>query len=301
MYRNGPVKSENFGKYIGKLFAKYNNILWIMGGDIDPYEDRETMNRLALGIKSQAPHQLMTYHPSSSHSSSDDWEKTGWLDVVMTYTYFRGFDKAWNKNQPDVYEINFKEYAKTPVKPFFLGESTYENEHDTWGSAVQARKQAYWSVLSGGTGNAYGSPLWNFPDNWKTFLELPGGNSLRYYFGLFQAKPWFRILPDPQSKIIIEGAGAYAHNDFAIAGSDKDRQFIIAYIPSGRTCKFSAAILTGKMVTASWYNPREGTTTLIGDYKKTDIITLKTPDDADWVLIIDTKIPASGKPRTTNK
>ena len=287
MHTNGVAKSKGFGEYIGKKFGKYNNILWIIGGDIDPFEDRETMNQLALGIKSQAPHQLITYHASSSHSSTDVWENTSWLDVVMTYTYFRGFNKAWNKDQPDVYEVNFKEYAKTPVKPFFLGESTYEGEHDAWGSAVQARKQAYWSVLTGGFGNAYGTPMWNFPDNWRTHLELPGGNSLRHYFALFQSRPWFQIVPDPESKIIIDGAGMYAKNDYAVAGSDEKGRFIIAYIPSGRTFKINTAGLKGKKVNASWYNPREGTSELIGEYKTPGVISLKTPDENDWVLIID--------------
>jgi len=290
MDTNGPSKSRAFGEYIGKKFAKFNNIIWISGGDIDPFEDRETMNELALGIKSQAPHQLMTYHPSSSHSSTDVWDnRTSWLDVVMTYTYFRGFDKAWNKNQPDVYEINYKEYAKIPIKPFFLGESTYESEHSAWGSAVQARKQAYWSVLSGGFGNAYGTPMWNFPANWRPLLELPGGNSLRHYFSLFQSFPWYKIVPDPESKIIVEGAGEYAKNNYAIAGSDENGRFLIAYIPSGRTFKINTASLTGKKVNASWYNPRKGTSTLIGKYKNPGVYSFQTPDENDWVLVIDSK------------
>jgi len=287
MDTNGEAKSKSFGEYIGKRFAKYNHILWIMGGDNDPFEDRATMNQLALGIKSQAPHQLMTYHPSSSHSSTDVWEKASWLDVVMTYTYFRGFNKAWINDQPDVYEINFKEYAKTPVKPFFLGESTYEGEHDAWGSAVQARKQAYWSVLSGGFGNAYGCYLWNFPDNWRTLLELPGGNSLQHYLTLFHSRPWYKIVPDPQSKIIIEGAGVYAKNDYAVAGMEEKGNFLIAYIPSGRAFKINTAGLKGKNVYASWYNPRDGTSKLIGKYKSPGVISFKTPDQNDWVLIID--------------
>ena len=287
MEKNGPDKSKAFGEYIGRKFAKFNNILWISGGDIDPFEERETMNQLALGIKSQAPHQLMTYHPSSSHSSSDVWENASWLDVVMTYTYFKGFDKAWNKNQPDVYEINYKEFAKTPVKPFFLGESTYEGEHNEWESAIQARKQAYWSVLSGGFGNAYGTPMWNFPDNWRTFLELPGGNSLRHYFALFHSRPWFHMVPDPESKIIIEGAGEYASNDYAIAGSDENGRFLIAYIPSGRAFKINNAGLKGRKVSASWYNPREGTSMMIGKYKNPGVYSFQTPDEKDWVLIVD--------------
>lgn len=287
MNTNGVAKSKAFGEYVGAKFGKYKNILWIMGGDMDPYEDKETMHQLALGIKSKTPHLLMTYHPSSSHSSTDVWENASWLDVVMTYTYFRGFDKAWNKEQPDVYEMNYKEYAKTPVKPFFLGESTYEKEHDAWGTAVQARKQAYWSVLAGGFGNAYGTPMWNFPENWRPLLELPGGNSLQHYFTLFHSRPWYQIIPDSLSKIITEGAGVYAQNNYAIAGADEKGRFIIAYIPSGRAFKINTAGIKGKKVRAAWYNPREGSSHLIGEYKSPATIPFQSPDDSDWVLTID--------------
>lgn len=284
---NGTDKVKQFGEYIGKRFAKYKNVIWIMGGDIDPFEDRENMEQLALAIKSKAPEQLMTYHASSSHSSTDVWENASWLDIVMTYTYFRGFNKAWNKNQPDVYEVNFKEYAKIPTKPFFLGESTYENEHGAWGSAVQARKQAYWSVLSGGMGNAYGTPMWNFPPDWRKSLDLPGGNSLQHYFTLFHERPWFRIVPDSLSTIIVEGQGEYAHNNYAVAASDELGKFIIAYIPSGRAFKINTEALQGKKVHASWYNPRDGAWTSIGKYSNPGIIALTTPDQEDWVLVVD--------------
>jgi hypothetical protein len=52
------------------------------------------------------------------------------------------YTSAWNKNQPDVYEVSHAEFAKVPVRPFVLGESTYEGEHGALGSALQARKQA---------------------------------------------------------------------------------------------------------------------------------------------------------------
>ncbi len=118
-------------------------------------------------------------------------------------------------------------------------------------------------------------------------LDLPGGNSLRYYFDLFNSRPWYQIVPDPESKIIIEGAGVYAKNDYAIAGSDKKGKFIIAYIPSGRTFKVNTAALVGNKVKASWYNPRDGTTAVIGENKNPGVLSLKTPDENDWVLIVD--------------
>jgi hypothetical protein len=59
------------------------------------------------------------------------------------------------QNQPDVYEVSHAEYAKAPVRPFFLGESTYEGEHGAWGGELQAHKQAYWCKLGGGNGRSF--------------------------------------------------------------------------------------------------------------------------------------------------
>ncbi|QHT68461.1 DUF4038 domain-containing protein [Rhodocytophaga rosea] len=84
--KNGIKKTHELGRYIGKRYASFNNLFWILGGDNDPHADKEAIRQLALGIKQTAPHQLITYHASSSHSSTDVWENESWLDVVMVYT-----------------------------------------------------------------------------------------------------------------------------------------------------------------------------------------------------------------------
>ena len=132
--KNGPAKSHALGQYLGQRDGKFANVMWILGGDNDPNPAREEIRSLGLGLKDTAPQQLITYHAASSHSSTDVWPADErWLDVSMVYTYFRGFNKAWNKNQPDVYEVSHAEFAKTTPRPFFLGESTYEGEHSAWG------------------------------------------------------------------------------------------------------------------------------------------------------------------------
>ena len=295
--RNGAEKSRELGRWLGKRYGKFDNVMWILGGDIDPDNAREEIRALGLGLKDAAPHQLITYHASSSHSSTDVWPaQERWLDVSMVYTYFRGFNKAWNKQQPDVYEVSHAEFAKAPVRPYFLGESTYEGEHGAWGSALQARKQAYWCMLGGACGHAYGSPNWNFPQNWREVMRLPGAASLKHLRNLFESRPWWMLMPDIQNVVAIEGRGEFATNDYATAALAADGSFAIAYMPTKRSITIDLGKLSGEKVVAWWFNPRTGEATRIGEFTDRKRRALEPPADGDWALVLDDAAKAFARP-----
>jgi hypothetical protein len=284
---NGAEKSRELGRWLGRRYGKFDNVLWILGGDNDPNNARDEIRALGLGLKDAAPRQLVTYHAASTHSSTDVWPADErWLDVSMVYSYFRGFNKAWNKNQPDIYEVSHAEFAKIPVRPFFLGESTYEGEHGDWGSAVQARKQAYWCVLSGGFGHAYGSPNWNFPSNWREVLELPGAKSLKHLRGLLASLPWWKLVPDLQNVVTVDGRGTFAANDYALTALADDGAFALSYLPSKRILTIDLTKLSGERVAASWFNPRTGESNRIGEFANKKHQTFEPPGDGDWVLVL---------------
>jgi hypothetical protein len=285
---NGPEKSRALGKWIGSRYGRHPHIMWIMGGDNDPDNARGEIRQLALGIKEAAPNQLITYHAASSHSSTQAWPADeSWLDVSMVYTYFRGFNKAWNKNQPDVYEVSHREYAQAPVRPFFLGESTYEGEHGDWGSALQSRKQAHWCLLSGGCGHAYGSPNWNFPADWRKVLELPGANSLKHLRTLFESRPWWKLVPDIKNVLAVEGRGAFATNDYAVSAMAGDGSFAFTYLPSKRKITMDLAKLSGERVLATWFDPGTGGTAPIGSFTDRQPHSFEPAEEGDWVLVLD--------------
>ena len=285
---NGAKKSRELGRWLGQRYGSFDNVMWILGGDNDPNNAREEIRALGLGLKETAPHQLITYHAASSHSSTDAWPADErWLDVSMVYTYFRGFNKAWNKNQPDVYEVSHAEFAKIPVRPFFLGESTYEGEHGDWGSAGQARKQAYWCMLGGGFGHAYGSPDWNFPANWCEVMNLPGANSLKHLRSLLESRPWWMLMPDVKNVVAVEGRGLFATNDFTTTALAADGSFAIAYLPTKRALTIDLTKLSGERVIASWFNPRTGEATRIGEFTDKKRHAFEPPGDGDWVLVLD--------------
>lgn len=293
MRRNGKEKSYLFGQYVGKRYGKAGNIIWIIGGDNDPDDYREEVRQLARGLKQAAPLQLMTYHAASSHSSTDVWPNENWLDVSMVYTYFRGFPKAWNKVQPDVYETGYTEYRKSPLRPFLLGESTYEGEHEAMGSALQIRKQAYWAMLSGGCGHSYGSPFWKADAGWRTHLDLPGANSLKYLNELFATFNWTTLVPDLAGDFILSGNDKYATNDYAAAALTQDRRTALVYVPSARAMTVNTGKLLGKQLVATWFNPRSGERRTSGSYPVGYKMLFESPDKNDWVLLLQVTIPAT--------
>ncbi|GAB5476093.1 MAG: DUF4038 domain-containing protein [Maribacter sp.] len=279
MLVNGPEKTRDFGKWVGQRYGDYKNIMWIIGGDNDPFNALEEYNALAQGLRETTTDQLFTYHAASTHSSTDVYPDADWLDVSMIYTYFRGFNKAWNKIQPDVYEVAYDEYRKKKT-PFFLGESNYEREHGDWGNPTQIRKQAYWAALSGATGHAYGSVNWKIPENWKEMLELPGANSLIHLKTLMDAIGFPVLEPNWNGSLIQKGAGQYASNDYAVGAFTEKSNGAILYIPSGREITINEEKM--KIESLQWFNPRNGATNSV-DMS----FDLRTPTNEDWVLLIN--------------
>ncbi|RYZ34545.1 MAG: DUF4038 domain-containing protein [Sphingobacteriales bacterium] len=206
----------------------------------------------------------------------------------MVYTYFRGFNKAWTKHQPDVYEVSWKEYSKAPIKPFVLGESTYEGEHGDWGSALQARKQAYWAVLGGSTGHAYGSPLWKFDTPWKKYLNLPGALSLKHFYTFFSSLSWYKLVPDTSRQIAVSGMGEVASNDYAVTAISSDRSFLVSYLPSSRAISINLSQLKPRRLFAQWFNPLSGERLPKNKIYGKGIQKFQAPAlSNDWVLLIN--------------
>ncbi len=297
---NGADKTREFGRWLGNRYRRFDNVLWILGGDNDPNNARAEIRALGFGLKDTAPRQLITYHAASTHSSTDVWPADEpWLDVSMVYSYFRGFNKAWKKEQPDIYEVSHAEFGKIPVRPFFLGESTYEGEHGEWGSATQARKQAYWCVLGGGFGHAYGSPNWNFPENWRQVLELPGANSLKHLRTLLESLPWWKLVPDLHNVVAVNGHGTFATNDYAVTALADSGAFALSYLPSKRELTIDLSKLAGERVAAFWFNPRTGVNHQIGEFTEKKLHAFTPPSDGDWVLMLvdkAEKLPAPERP-----
>jgi hypothetical protein len=48
---NGPEKCRNWGRYVGRRYRSFDNLVWVMGADRNPEKAREDVDAVAFGIK----------------------------------------------------------------------------------------------------------------------------------------------------------------------------------------------------------------------------------------------------------
>lgn len=298
---------RRYGRYVGQRYRSFSNIVWLIGGDADPFGDRrpigirqwvhdwwsyligqptrppddnvaEKVRAFVAGLKESDPVHLLSAHNATEQSASDVWADEAWLDLNNVYTYRHSYAKA------------LREYARRPFKPFFLIETKYEN----WGemTPLTLRRQAYWTVLSGGTaGHIFGNcEIWGFSwgfchGSWKDQLDSPGSRTLALLGHLFTSRAFSLLVPDVLHHTMIGG-----HQNgpaYAPAARASDASTIIAYLPTPRQVIVNLSELAGTQARAWWFNPRSGKASLIGVYATSSAVPFVPPGPDDWVLVID--------------
>jgi hypothetical protein len=288
-----PEKCLEYGRYLGKRYKDFNNIIWVMGGDRDPKAALERVDLIALGIKEFDQRHLFTAHANSEPSTPEQFGSGGWLDINSSYSCER------------VHERLASDYNHNPSLPTFLIESCYEGEHNS--SEVQIRRQAYWSVLCGGFGHVFGNnPIWHYDGpglypisgTWQQAMDLPGSVDMRYWGSLFRSRPWFDLVPDQKHEVITGGLGEFVGNDYLAAGRTPEGSTVIAYMPTRRTITVDMSKISGAQALAWWYDPRTGKATSAGTFPTGGMRELTPPTEGDWVLVLDDasrKLPPPGQ------
>lgn len=277
-----PEKCLEYGRFLGRRYKDFDNILWVMGGDRDPRDVQEKINLIAWGIREFDRRHLFTAHGNSTPSTAEQFASGGWLDVNSTY------------NCDAVHQRLLADYYSNPVLPTFLIESCYEGEHNA--SAVQIRRQAYWSVLCGGFGHIFGNnPIWHFNGptlypfvgTWQQAMDGPGSVSLMIWGKLFRSRSWFDLVPDQKHEVVTAGLGEFEGDDYLAAARTADGGTVMAYLPTPRTIRVEMTKIAGSKVKAWWFNPREGGATDGGTFPATGTHDFTPPGEGDWVLVLD--------------
>jgi hypothetical protein len=271
---NGPEKCLAYGRYLGKRYKDFDNIIWMMGADLDPGPALEDVDMIALGIKEYDHRHLFSAECDPEHSAADYYSGGGWLDFNATYTY------------EIVHKKLLQDYNRNPPMPFILIESSYEGEHNS--SEVQIRRQAYWSVLCGGFGQVMGDfPIDIISPGWQQAMDLPGSVGMEHWGKLFRSRAWFDLVPDQKHQVVTGGLGEFNGLDYLAAARTSDGSTVIAYIPTSRTITVDMTKVSGAQASGWWFDPRTGRASSAGTYPTSSTQELSPPSPGDWVLVLD--------------
>ena len=282
---NGMDKSHAYGLFLGERYKDDRNIIWMFGNDYqqdqwseyDPY-----LTALARGIRSVDPAKLQTIELNYNMSTSyDDGTWPPLIDLAAAYTYFPTYDAV------------LKAYNSKPTLPVFMVEANYEFENNQPGPDTTdetLRRQEYWTMLSGATGQLYGNGYtWGLNDKkWKEHFDTNAVAELGFMTKLFTSGPWQELVPDQDHRFLTEGTGRPSSsgdvldNDYATAALTTDGSFAMIYAPTERKLVVDQSKLRAG-TSARWFDPTSGRF-------QPAAVPFETPGknsagDHDWVLV----------------
>jgi hypothetical protein len=291
---NGTANAYDFGRYLGRRYRRYPNIVWLNGNDFQTWRqsaDDALVLAVAKGIRSADPHALQTIELNYLISASLDdprWRGIVGLDAAYTYA-------------PTYAEV-LKEYGRRDHLPVFMLEASYEGEHNpntSAGTPLRLRMQEYWTMLSGATGQFYGNHYtWPFSDGWPSYVNTVGSRQMTFVTNLLSPRRWFDLVPDSNHRLVVSGYGTSTTdgangNDYVAAARTPDGRLAIAYLPTGHPVDVDMARMAGRRVRAQWYDPSSGTYVTVrgSPFARGGRRVLAVPGknhdgDRDWVLVL---------------
>jgi uncharacterized protein DUF4038/collagenase-like protein with putative collagen-binding domain len=315
---NGIDKAFAYGRYVGNRYENFSNIIWMHGNDFQSWQnaaDDALVQAVALGIRSVKSNHIHTV--ALNFFTSGSLEDQSWAPLIelnAAYTYFPTYAQV------------LTEYNRSNFKPVFMVEANYEFEHNPCtdgGSTQNLRRQEYWTMLSGATGQLYGSAYtWQLQKGRDLNLDTPGVIQLSYMKNLFVGKKWHDLIPDQNHAVVTAGynscscligklsahggkdcdfmaklkylaIGSITSNSCATAARTSDGYLVIAYMPTIRTITVDMSKLSA-IATARWYDPTSGEYRDINGspFANTGSRQFTPPGnnssgDGDWVLVIE--------------
>lgn len=294
-----PENAKAYGAWIGNRYAKYNNIVWVLGGDRMPQNETHLsiIRSMAEGIKSADKSHLLTFHPNGGQSSYNFFADDAWIDFHMSQT-------GHKVGNPD-YKTNIAAYRLNNIKPHVNGEPNYEDHPNDWNPGEKGwmddfdtREAAYWNMLSGGAGHTYGNhniwqmytekraPVNNARTNWHIAMEHRGAYQVGYMRKMFAKRDWQKLVMD-QSAIVGDNPEGVEYKMAAISSA---KDFMMVYIPYGRKTTINTSKLNAVKLRGWWFNPRDGYAMSLGDFDNTgskEFVPTSVGRGSDWILIID--------------
>ncbi len=318
--------ARDYGEFLGKRY-KDKPIIWILGGDRNVHNDTafHIWKSMAEGLRAgDGGNHLISMHPRGEKSSSEWFHNEPWLDFNIyqsgharryneVYAYAR-HDHSLHPAKPVIdgepaYEdiaVRFWEFCdwsdplRVPPAVLDSNKLIKDPAHFRLGfiQAHDVRVHAYWNLLAGAAGYTYGNnAIWQMFRkggdiaipclyDWRESMDRPGADDMRHVRKLFEARDFSKLVPD-QSVVYGNNPKDSTHIRAAVA---RDGSFLLVYLSVGQPVRVTMSKISGDTLRATWYNPREGTTTAAGEFAPSGFVTVTPPTsgkDNDWVLILD--------------
>ncbi len=293
---NGSSKAFGYGQYLGTRYQNFKNIVWITGNDFQTWNSSTTDNQDVAAIMSG----VASADPNHLHTTQLNYDVSGSLDdsllipnttLAGAYSYYPTYAEVLN------------EYNGPNFVPTFMEEANYEFENNTgldYGNPETLRRQEYWTMLSGATGQLYGNHYtWTFINGWQQSLNTPGAKQLKYMKNLFASRQWWNLVPDQSHTVVVAGYGTFANSgsinasDYVTTGRAPDGSLVMAFCPTTTTITVDMTQMKG-LTKARWFDPSKNTFTTIkgspfGNSGTHDFTTPGTDGDGnlDWVLVLE--------------
>jgi hypothetical protein len=308
--RRAPISREQaeiFAAAVADRLKDHPNIIWLNGGSGKGNVDTDVWQAIGTTIKQHDPNHLMTYHPFGRTQTSTWFNDVPWLDFNTFVSGHRRYDQDTDgkKYGEDNWRYVLDDLALTPHKPTLDSEPAYENlpqgmhkpEEPYW-TGDDVRRYAYWSVFAGACGHTYGEntvrqvylprdakPASGAKGYFMERLDAPGAKTMQHLKNLMLSRPYFDRMND-QAAVAGDEGEKY---DRVLVTKGKD--YLMAYIYTGREFKIKLGGISGKKVTAWWFNPRTGEATKLDTIKNEGKKTFNPPGEPangnDWVLVLD--------------
>ena len=303
------TNAERYIKFLAQRFSAFDNIIWLLGGDIRGDNYFDVWDICGKTLKEHSPGKLVGFHPFGRTSSSYWFNDCQWLDFNMFQSGHRRHDQnnlsSWDEaaaQEPwhgeDSYLYVEADLNKKPLRPVLDGEPSYEhipqglhNPSEPYWEEHHVRRYAWWSVLAGACGHTYGdnsimqffgtgSPgAYGVKDTWEEGLHHAGSGHMGFLKSLMQEIGFTDGQP-------LQGLS----DDMSVRVFGNDR-YVIAYIYNG-----NGFVLKGDVSADGWwYDPSCGARSYFGRVNLAEGRNMRPPakniGHNDWALLLKVAMP----------
>jgi hypothetical protein len=269
------AKARPWARWVAQRYRDVPNLIWSMYPQATAAYV-PVCRELAAGLQEgDGGAHLISVHPDPAVASSSFLHTEPWLafNMIQTCTAYEQIPAAVTAD-----------YQRVPVKPVVMAEGGYEGvEFGKRQTALEIRRQAYWTYLAGGH-HVYGhNDAWTAPQRWTEWLDAPGAASLRVLRDILTGlSEWQQIVPD--ATLLATGAGSGATQN--LAARHNTGEWVLVYLSAPGTVSVRLdALAENRPCRAEWIDPRNGARVPASAVARQPVMTFTSPPDWEDALL----------------